>query len=324
MSTVEGQGTSKFRPGDLVLLFVILFISACLVFPFVFRVSELSGQTQCLNQLRQLGLACHSHQDSHGTMPPGYGPTGMWPVNGSAYGTAFYHLLPFLDQKELFQSTHVLNSVANEDYYWWASGPVREKPLRILQCPADPSMPPSGVVQGWGATSYAFNAQVFCQMGENGALLSGPDWQAGTMDKGADSAAYPKLPDCFSDGGAQTIIFAERYAQCGGSPIQEGFYANLWAYPYTGHDYFPVFAARVGYVRDPTTGVIPPQVMFQVQPTPWGTTACNPHRASTGHRNGINIGLADASVRTLSPNVQLGAWWKACGNEGISTMSGDW
>ena len=45
---------------------------------------------------------------------------------------------------------------------------------------------------------------------------------------------------------------------------------------------------------------------------------CDPTRASTPHSGGILVGMADCSVRTLSPGMSHTSWWAAftpCGGE---------
>ena len=55
---------------------------------------------------------------------------------------------------------------------------------------------------------------------------------------------------------------------------------------------------------------IGPGSKFQVRPTPF-LGNCDPTRASTAHAGGILVGLADGSVRTLSPGMSGTTWWAA-------------
>lgn len=296
------NSAAAFSLMETLLVIVIVLIGLAVLFPFLQKALDSYHRTKCLNNLRQLGLACHNFHYDYKTLPPGYGL-----MNGGT-GTAFFYLSPWLEGISNVPLTTAF-------------------PVRVFQCPADPSMPRSGVVQGWGASSYAFNAQVFCQVGADGALLSGPDWQQGVLSNGALPVGFAKIPDSFGDGAAQTIIFAERYAQCGGSPIRDEHYANWWAYPFDGHDYCPYFAARTGYVFLNTgnyydSSLVPQAAMFQIQPFPFQTTACNPHRASTGHPLGMNVGLGDASTRGLKKTMSVGTFWGACTPNGREFYDG--
>ena len=51
-----------------------------------------------------------------------------------------------------------------------------------------------------------------------------------------------------------------------------------------------------------------PSSKFQVQPTPGN---CDPTRAATAHAGGIQVGLADGSVRSLAPSMNPDTWWYA-------------
>ncbi len=53
---------------------------------------------------------------------------------------------------------------------------------------------------------------------------------------------------------------------------------------------------------------IGPGSIFQVQPT---EGECDPTRASTPHPGGIQVGLADGSVRTLTRDMSGETWWAA-------------
>src|SRR5262249_38044193 len=205
---------------ELLVVIAIIGILVGLMLPAIQKIREAAARTSCLSKLRQIGIASHNHQDSYGYMPPGYGPRGKWPVNGSAYGGIFFHLLPFIECVPEYEDSRFTD--ANQDYYWWYNGgpaAAYARPLKLLQCPSDPSMPSPGTQQGWGATSYSWNAQVFGNNGTRNAMLSGPDWQPGTFEPGADTKAFPKLPDAFGDGAAQTILLGERYSWCGGNPV---------------------------------------------------------------------------------------------------------
>jgi len=63
------------------------------------------------------------------------------------------------------------------------------------------------------------------------------------------------------------------------------------------------------------------QSKFQVRP-PQGD--CDPTRAATSHTGGIQVGLADGSVRTLSPSISGDTWWAAVTPRGGEVLGADW
>jgi prepilin-type processing-associated H-X9-DG protein len=71
------------------------------------------------------------------------------------------------------------------------------------------------------------------------------------------------------------------------------------------------------------TNAIGPGSKFQHQPTPF-VGNCDPTRAATAHPGGIQVGLADGSVRTLSPSVSGTTWWHAVTPSGGEVLGSDW
>ena len=66
-----------------------------------------------------------------------------------------------------------------------------------------------------------------------------------------------------------------------------------------------------------------PGSKFQPQPTPF-LGNCDPTRASTPHPGGIQVGLTDGSVRTLSPGLSGTTWWNAVTPSGGEVLGPDW
>jgi type II secretory pathway pseudopilin PulG len=103
----------------LVVLAIIAVLIGLLV-PAVQKVREAANRSRCQSQLRQLGMASHNFQDTHGRLPPAF---GTW---GGIQGNAFYFMLPFLDQQPLFQRGYSVNSTALTD---------RDQVVGLFQCP---------------------------------------------------------------------------------------------------------------------------------------------------------------------------------------------
>ena len=64
--------------------------------------------------------------------------------------------------------------------------------------------------------------------------------------------------------------------------------------------------------------------MFQERPNPFASAACDPRRAATAHPGGIQVCLADGSVRSLSPAISPETWWAACTPADGEVLSADW
>jgi prepilin-type processing-associated H-X9-DG protein len=83
-----------------------------------------------------------------------------------------------------------------------------------------------------------------------------------------------------------------------------------------GHHYFPLFGV-------PTTNGTPigPVSLFQVQPS---QNNCDASRASTAHTGGMQILLADGSVRNLAASMSGTTWWASVTPAGGEVLGADW
>jgi type II secretory pathway pseudopilin PulG len=296
-------------PIELLVVIAIIAILIGLLLPAVQKVRDAAARVKCANTLKQLGLAAHNYHDSQGHLPP---VIGYYPLAGGTFGTCFFHLLPHLEQDNLYRSAIGLVPFPAPDgptlAYFPGNNNVYSHRVSVFLCPSDPSVGPDGVVTingvSFGASSYAPNAMVISNW-------PAPSPQGRTAFGG------------ISDGLSNTVLFAEKYARCTNTTMALQFQDGgcAWAYSAapmfswlpspmtpTRNGFGPGFAIR-GFVA------LAPDAKgagsrFQVQPTPF-IGNCDPTRASTSHASGIQVGLADGSVRTLAPTMTGTTWWAA-------------
>jgi prepilin-type N-terminal cleavage/methylation domain-containing protein len=309
---------------ELLVVIAIIAVLIGLLLPAVQKVREAAARTQCSNKMRQLGIAAHNCHDTVGPLPPALGwyPTPK-PSSGSGWGELFFHLLPYLEQDNLYRSAATTgsnpfgeNPGANQIYYSSAAGVgtpafIGARTITAYTCPSDPSVPSGPYIDvlfglPWGTSSYAGNFLVFGIVDSNFNILS---YQGSSH-----------MPADFPDGTSNTVLFAERYAVCVSNALSLQR-ACLWDWwegwnIFPGHDYYPFIALRT------TDGDnIGPQSLFQVQPA-FGN--CDASRAATAHTGGMQACLADASVRTLMRGMSGTTWWSACTPAGGEVLGSDW
>src|SRR4051812_13866714 len=114
---------SRRRGFTLIELLVVIAIIAILIgllLPAVQKVREAASRMSCSNNLKQLGIACHSYHDANGTLPPAYWcrlQNVGWndPNNSGPPWTVM--ILPYVEQDNLFKQV----STSIQNYQQWAT-----------------------------------------------------------------------------------------------------------------------------------------------------------------------------------------------------------
>jgi hypothetical protein len=254
---------------------------------------EGANRKQCGHNLGQIAIAFHNCDSHVGRLPPALGwfhGKGLAPSGRDSYGNPFFHVLPYLGSEDLFVSAETIQGGAWV-YVPWRNG-LPSTPIPVYLCPSMPGTRSGLTDVGRAPGTYAFNGQVFASTDANGNLVS---WEG---------HGRISLTSLYS--GSNTILLAEKYPRC-------HYAGSLWAAWEPDH-WLPGFAVwSVGM-----------NSRFQVQPEPYASLLCDPTRASTPHRQGIQVALGDASVRTVSPGVSTQTWWSACATYEEGPLSPDW
>src|SRR4051794_14426876 len=92
-------GTGGFTLIELLVVIAIIAILIALLLPAVQAAREAARRAQCLNNLKQIGLAIHNYVESRGSLPIGQGPE----PNGMYFGwSSLAMMLPSLEQSSLY------------------------------------------------------------------------------------------------------------------------------------------------------------------------------------------------------------------------------
>src|SRR5262245_580152 len=152
-----GRGGSRMtrrRAFTLIELLVVIAIIAVLIgllLPAVQKVRAAAERTNCVNNLKQIGLALHSYQNENGMFPkgitekiPGYNDPRQWL---SWMG----RILPWIEQAPLYQNMELAYQAqgSNPDPFQNPPHAGLARVLNILRCPSDQRQYAAAYAEGY-------------------------------------------------------------------------------------------------------------------------------------------------------------------------------
>jgi prepilin-type N-terminal cleavage/methylation domain-containing protein len=299
MSTTSVSVKRGFTLVELLVVIAIIGVLVALLLPAVQAARESARRMQCTNHVKQMVLASHNCHDTYNCLPAfGY----AWPKGSTTLrqSSTFWSILPYVEHLNTFNSLPV--GQTSSAYFNGAGTPVS---VSVFICPSDSSgINKSGQGAGWNLNSYNVNGEV---------------WAIGD---------YPTMAT-FTDGTSNTVLFVEHLALCrnpaGGNNTTDG--RSVWpAVNLTTGDPivywpnaaisnavppgFPGFATQYSTAKipDPANNNVPSWKAPQAAPRLGTSGNCDPLTANSGHPSAVIVGLADGSVRGVSPTVSLRSW----------------
>ena len=318
MSSETRRRRMAFTLVELLVVIAIIGVLVGLLLPAVQAAREAARRTQCINNLKNLGLALHNYHDSNKHFPPGFEladyfvPTWGWT----------YYTLPQLEQAGLHdllaRGTNSRNRTLAEVFADAAAKGGLSSPeaialqtqMPIFRCPSDSTPPllPAYESSSGGeyplrpfdttkpappsGTAHEFQPATSNYVGCSGFFYGRLCTPAGlTPGFGCDNSGIffvgSKISfKDISDGTSNTLLLGERDERC-----NSGSWIGTASPPDINHrrGYFQVGSTRWG-VNEPTP---PKSASFR---------GCDASFSST-HPGGANFAMADASVRFINEDI---------------------
>jgi prepilin-type N-terminal cleavage/methylation domain-containing protein/prepilin-type processing-associated H-X9-DG protein len=298
---------------ELLVVIAIIAILIGLLLPAVQKVREAASRMKCQNNLKQIGLALHNYHDTHGTLPPG----GQQPPGGR-YGHSWYiFILPHIEQGNIYDKFDIKGTTAIDTGLVYAGTNqtngtlLAGKALPMLFCPSSPLKPwaleglLAGTSQGVQSPTYTGIAgAVDSTTALNRDGESYEHYGKGITSRGGTLVSHEtqKLV-AITDGTSNTIMVAEQSDFCRNSAK-----AALDCRSDFGHG----FAMGPGPAGENRHWNVT-SVRYRINDKTWenrgvGDIYYGQNRPlQSVHSGGINVVLADGSVRFVSDSIPLQA-----------------
>jgi prepilin-type N-terminal cleavage/methylation domain-containing protein len=298
---------------ELLATIAILGLLVALLLPAVQSARESARRVTCMNNVKQVMVAFHGYHQSFNCVPRAYHGPGLRNLDGTGVpstrrGTAFWEMMPFLEQAALYTR-------ANGDS---AHSSVNGVAMPGFNCPTDPRH-----IAMTALSNYAINFQVVGrpQFGDNieGVSCGGANIWYVNADPSQTNLTPTTNLAAVRDGASNTLVIGEKYRTC----RIDGAFSNEWGGGAWQMRSLPVFAygnatgstsftTCKGNNHNNVGPLSKPQPAGEPVATQ-GVDTCTSMRTQAFHAGGVMAaGFADGSVRAIQGDISGDTWWALC------------
>jgi prepilin-type N-terminal cleavage/methylation domain-containing protein/prepilin-type processing-associated H-X9-DG protein len=336
----ENMRKPSYRGFTLIELLVVIAIIAVLIallLPAVQAAREAARRMQCVNNLKQLGLAIQNYVSGNGSLPPTGENTTLTQVQNFTDNFGMKaRILPFVEQNALFNSINwsFIADPGSGAPGMGTNDTVITAQINSYLCPSDGNIPigtytfKNGVTgaRQWGYGSYPNNIGTI--MNNNGNRFDGPAYVLASPSNGG-VVTFAAI----TDGLSNTAIWSE-WIRGRNETVSRGLW-QVYTAPTSlnGTTFIPLLTTLNACKNVPKTAPINTgqkgskwfnhncghgggysHIMTpNLNACEWNNTGGGQYRtlvgASSNHPGGVNVGFLDGSVRFVKNSVSQLTWW---------------
>ena len=324
---------------ELLVVIAIIAVLIALLLPAVQAAREAARRSQCVNNLKQIGLAMHNYQSTNNCLPQG--------TRGGCWGTWLVPVLPFVEQQALFNSW---NSFGNNSgiagyvdgdlrYAGITNTTVTTSRVGAYSCPSDPNATATATSNissgGKKITSHNYVANFGNTTHQQGPVtdnsitysyLGAPFGDVGSPNSDIANASGTGATNGvvdfngITDGLSNTLMTSEvLVGQSSANNDLRGF--SWWAYGASFTGFLPPNSTKPDWMQSSSycnVVAIPSN-----PPCIQGTGNLVYTAARSKHPGGVNAGMCDGSVKFVQNTINRTTYMGLSSTRGGEVISAD-
>ena len=332
---------------ELLVVIAIIAVLIALLLPAVQAAREAARRSQCVNNLKQFGIAIHNYHDTVGCIP--MGTTDM--TDGCEQWSALVMMLPQLEQSQVFNSYNFAISLGGACSGNSANTTVQRITLNVLNCPSDIDRLTNvdghyNYCGNWGSKprrysqlpSGPFVAALYTWSTPNGGVAK-PVNIASIIDGTSNTAGMSERVKGIGNGGALQVTMVADPTRPSSAPYVLAATADVDTGPqlyYAGCLAINAATGAISPVGIPGgmwyqilkgdtcyNHVMPPNGNSCVYGQPDNNHPQGALAASSRHPGGVNVLFLDGSVKFVKSTVSNVTWWAVGSMAGGEVVSSD-